>query len=252
MKKIIGLAILAGASVGVAGVANAEPSFSGNVALTTDYVFRGISQTQSDPALQGGFDYTNDIFYAGVWASNIDFGSAGGVSVDAPLELDVYGGVRPVVGPVTLDIGVIAYLYPGSADDVWLASGDFEYYEGKLGASISPAEGLTLGANLFYSPEFPGDGGDAIYIEATAGYTINDNLSISGGVGNQSVDLDGYFVTDSGPSVDSYTTWNVGGTLSAWGFGLDLRYYDTDEDIVNLFGEVVSDERFVATLKRAL
>jgi uncharacterized protein (TIGR02001 family) len=251
MKRLLSAAaVTAAATAAFTGAAAAEGSFSGNVALTTDYVFRGISQTQDEPAIQGGFDYSNGIFYAGTWASNVNFGDAGPISVDVPLEIDLYGGVRPVVGPVTLDFGVIYYAYPG-ADETLLASGEFDYVEGKIGASIAPVEGLTLGGNLYYSPEFPGDGGDALYVEGTASFAPSDVFSISGGVANQSVDLAGYFVTTTG-AVDNYTTWNVGGTISKFGFGLDVRYYDTDEDILNLAGEVVSDERVVVTLKRTL
>jgi uncharacterized protein (TIGR02001 family) len=246
MKKLLSAAALtAAATAALTGAAAAEGSFSGNVALTTDYVFRGISQTQGDPALQGGFDYSHGSFYAGTWGSSIDFGSAGGLATDTHLELDLYAGFKPTLGPVTLDLGVIGYFYPDAGID------DLDYVELKVGGSVAPAEGLTIGATLFYSPEFTFNGGDSLYAEATAGYTLNEVFSVSGGVGNQSVDAAGYFVTPTS-STDNYTTWNVGGTLSKWGFGLDVRYYDADEDITNFAGEVVSDERVVATLKRAL
>jgi uncharacterized protein (TIGR02001 family) len=93
MWRTLGVAI-AGVGVLVATPAFADSSFSGNVALTSDYVFRGISQTQGDPAIQGGFDFTTNMgglpVYAGTWASNLDFGSPSAIHV--PMELDVYGG----------------------------------------------------------------------------------------------------------------------------------------------------------------
>lgn len=246
MKKLLSVAAAtAAATVAFTGAAAAEASFSGNVALTSDYVFRGISQSDSDIAIQGGFDYSNDIgvpVYAGTWASSIDFG------LDGTTEVDVYGGIKPTFGPVTLDLGVIGYLYPG-LDDFFEA----DMVEFKVGASIAPAENLTLGVTAYYSPDFTftvGSDEDAVYVEGTAAFTVNDTLSFSGGVGNQSVDLDNYY----GAAGDSYTTWNVGGTLSAYGFGLDLRYIDTDLDpaLVGPSGDEVSDGRFVATLKRTL
>lgn len=250
MKRLMGVAALAtAATTAFASAANAEVTFTGNVALTSDYVFRGISQTQSDPAIQGGMDATTGIFYAGVWGSSLDFGSIGGLAVDSGFELDLYAGVRPVFGPVTFDIGVIGYLYPGSDLD-FLGVGDVNYWEIKAGASIAPVEGLTIGGALYYSPEFTLGGGDSLYAELNAAYTINEHIAVSGALGNQSVDTAGYFFTP-GTDVDSYTTWNLGATLSAHGFGLDLRYFDASEDIENLVGEVVSDERFVATLRRA-
>ncbi|TPW04198.1 MAG: hypothetical protein FD124_2716 [Alphaproteobacteria bacterium] len=110
----------------------AETTVSGNVALTSDYAFRGISQTDQDPALQGGFDMASGIFYAGTWASSIDFAAQ-----SAELELDVYAGVTPTVGPVTFDLGVVGYLYPSASDD----ASELDFWELKGGAKISPAEG---------------------------------------------------------------------------------------------------------------
>lgn len=231
LGKLAGLAVLAMA--GATGAAQAEATYTGNIALASDYTFRGISQTNEDPAVSGGFDVAYEQFYAGVWASTIDFAAQ-----DAELEIDLYAGIKPVVGPVTLDIGVIGYLYPSASDD----GSELDYVEAKFGASIAPAEGLTLGGVLYYSPEFTLDGGDALYIEGTAGYTISDMFAVSGGVGNQSVDVNNYF----GPGDDSYTTWNVGGTLSWEGFGFDLRYVDTDLDFS------AAEERVVFTIKRAL
>src|SRR3954451_18632706 len=92
---------------------------SANVGLTTDYVFRGISQTKEGPAIQGGYDLTCGIFYAGVWASNLDWGGTGlfglpGNAV-ANIEMDWYLGIKPVTGRITWDLGVIYYSYPNSA-----------------------------------------------------------------------------------------------------------------------------------------
>ena len=242
MKKIIGLALLASAATTTA--AYAEPTFSGNVALTSDYVFRGVSQSDSEIAIQGGFDVTNDIFYAGTWASSIDFGSNG------TAEVDVYGGVRPVLGAVTLDFGVIGYLYPGM--DEAPGAPETDMWEFKAGASVTPAEGFTLGGALYYSPDFTLTAGDesGLYAEINAAFAVSDMFSISGAVGNQSVDQAGYYPG----AEDSYTTWNIGGTATVAGFGLDLRYTDTDLDpeVFGPSGDEASDGRVVFTVKRAL
>ena len=253
LKNILSVAMLAGATLAAgAGVANAEVTLSGNVALTTDYLFRGLSQTQHAPAIQGGFDLSAGQFYAGTWASNIDFGSAGPLSVNTPMELDVYAGFKPTIGPISADFGVIGYLYPGADDNGLLASGEFNYYELKAAGSITPAAGFTLGAAAYFSPEFPGNGGNSWYTELNAAYTVSDSLAISGAVGHQTVDTSGYFVTTGG-SEDAYTTWNVGATYSTHGFGIDLRYVGNSvDDITNIVGETVSDNTVVLTLKRAL
>ncbi len=216
IRKIIGLALLASAAIGATGAAHAEGAFSGSVALTTDYVFRGITQTLGSPAVQGSLDYTNDTFYAGVWGSNVDFG------IDETVELDAYAGIRPTLGPVSFDFGVLGYFYPGSTD----AGGELDYWEGKAAASIAPVDGLTLGAALYYSPEFTLETGEALYLEANAAYAFSDAFSVSGAFGTQDVDLAG-----------DYQTWNLGGSYSVNGFKFDLRYHDTDiagaDEIIN-------------------
>ena len=81
------------------------PSFAFNLGANTDYVFRGLSQTGEDPSVFGGVDASFGIGYAGAWASNVDFGNG----TDA--EFDLYAGVKPTVGAVTFDVGVIYYGY---------------------------------------------------------------------------------------------------------------------------------------------
>ncbi len=127
LSGALGLALVAG-SIGaradgyeVAAPAAAEEgrkfTYSFNVGATSDYVFRGISQSDNDPALQGGADFGYGILYAGVWASMVDF--AGAPPADA--EVDWYGGIKPTwnspFGTINLDFGVIYYSYPGANPD---------------------------------------------------------------------------------------------------------------------------------------
>ena len=88
-------------------------TLSANVALATDYVFRGFSQTSEGPAMQGGFDATCGIFYAGVWASSLDWDAAFDTEW-ASIEMDWYVGIKPMTGRITWDLGVIYYTYPNS------------------------------------------------------------------------------------------------------------------------------------------
>lgn len=209
MKKLVGLAMLAGAAtVGTTGVAAAEGTVTANVAFTSNYVWRGITQSDGDFAVQGGADYTNGMFYAGAWASSVDdFGA------DASAELDVYAGVTPTLGPVTFDFGVLGYLYPG-ADDI-------DFFELKAAASISPTEALSLGAAAYVGDDFAGvDGDEGLYLEANAAYAFSDAFSVSGAFGNQNVD------GDLGES--DYDTWNIGASYAFHGFGFDLRYHEAD------------------------
>ena len=83
-------AAAATAAIALSGPASAQSDVkvAWNVGVVSDYIFRGVSQTGEDPAIQGGVDLTSGSFYAGAWASNVDFGD----KTDA--EIDVYGGYR--------------------------------------------------------------------------------------------------------------------------------------------------------------
>jgi uncharacterized protein (TIGR02001 family) len=216
-------------SLALAGAAHAEdaPPFklAFNIGANTDYVFRGISQTDEDPSVFGGVDATfAGIGYAGVWVSNVDFGNG----TDA--EFDLYAGVKPTAGPVSFDFAVIYYGYidqpSGSHED---------YFEFKGAASI-PAGPATLGAAVYYSPEFFGKTGDATYFEVNGAVPLGSSkFSVSGALGYQML---------KGPF--DYTTWNVGiGYALNDHIGLDVRYHDTD---AHELGKIF-DSRVVAGIK---
>ena len=226
---------------GIIAAAAATPAFaqevtiSGNVALATDYAFRGVSQTDESPAIQGGLDaaFGDSGFYLGTWASNINFGTGGG-----NLELDVYGGYKFALGGVAMDVGVLGYLYPGASDD----GAELDYWELYAKPSIALSPQFTLGAGFYYSPEFTGESGDGFYYEVNGAYALTPELSLSGAVGMQTVDTDGFFAGE-----DDYTTWNVGGTYSAMGLGFDLRYVGTDVDDANAY-----DDRVIFSVNKAM
>jgi uncharacterized protein (TIGR02001 family) len=201
----------AAATVALSGAAMAqELKLSYNLGVTSDYVFRGVSQTQEDPAIQGGVDATYGIGYAGVWASNVDFGAD-----DPTAEIDLYAGIRPTFGDATVDLGV---LYYGYVKDKGLTPGSYSYTEFKAAVSrpIGPATG---GFAVYYSPEFPGKTGEAIYYEVNAALPVMDKLTVSGAAGRQLIDN----------GVD-YSTWNVGATYALTEkLGVDVRYSDTNE-----------------------
>ena len=237
MQKLISAALVAGAAL-AGGVAHAE--VSGNIALTSDYVFRGVNLSDG-PAVQGGFDWTEGQWYAGVWGSSLTEG----------MELDVYGGWTPSTGPVEWDLGLIGYFYPNADDD----GAEFDYFEGKIAGSFPVTEQLGVGGAVYYAPENYGDTGEAIYFEANAAFAFSDTVSFSGAFGNQSIeDPDG---GPGGADEDDYNTWNLGGTFAMHGFSIDLRYHDTDidagSDIENYTtGEDSYDSAVVATISREL
>jgi uncharacterized protein (TIGR02001 family) len=210
-------------------------SFSGNVAVTSDYVFRGVSQTLNDPALQGGVEAACGKFYLGFWGSNVDFGDG-----ETNVEMDLYAGFKTTTGPVSWDVGVIYYGYPGGA-----SSADF--VEIKVGASGDIWKGGTLGGTVFYSPEYTGNSGPTWTFEGAFSQALPKvgmfTPTFSATLGT---------VTFSDDSDDNYVYWNAGvtlGFLEKW--SLDLRYWDTDVDGGCPVAGVgrICDERFIATVK---
>lgn len=219
------LALLA--SAGSASAQEAEWSF--NLAATTDYVFRGFSQTQEDPAIQGGVDVTVGSFYAGAWASNVDFLD----STDA--EVDIYGGYRGEAAGFAFDLGVVGYLYTNAP-----SGADYDYVEFKAAASRAFGP-VTAGAAVYYSPDFTGpvSSDAATYVEVNAAYSPIENLTLSAALGEQ------YVESAYG---DDYTTWNVGAsyTIPTAPVVVDVRYHDTDVDNPAV---PISDGRVAFTMK---
>src|SRR5690606_22311964 len=114
-----------------------ELPISANISIVSDYAFRGISQTDQRPALQGGFDYAHESgFYVGVWGSNVswlqDLGASG-----SSLEIDLYGGYATELGPFGVDVGLLQYYYPGSYGGSYKADGNEKPHtlEGYVGLS---------------------------------------------------------------------------------------------------------------------
>lgn len=211
------------ALLATAGTAMAEGEWSGNVAMTSDYTWRGVSQSNEDPAIQGGFDYANGSFYAGTWASNVDFGD----DSDTNIEADFYGGFAGALeSGISWDVGVIYYAYPDADES------DFDFLEIKGALGYEFASGLAIGGEAYWDPD-----NQNVYLNATAGYGLSDVLSIDGSVGNYSFDAGG-----------DYTSWSLGGTYSTpVGIDVDLRYWGTDVDDVDIY-----DDRFVLTLSKSL
>jgi uncharacterized protein (TIGR02001 family) len=119
MKKLVHALVLTGL-VGVPTVAMAAEesphSLSANVSLTSDYVFRGITQTGGDAAIQGGLDYAHSSgFYLGTWASNVGWIEDFQGYDRGNMEIDVYAGFGGDIGStgLTYDVGAIQYIYPG-------------------------------------------------------------------------------------------------------------------------------------------
>ena len=146
-------------------------AYSFNLGVVSDYVFRGISQNDNDPTLQGGVDLSYGILYAGVWASGINFDA---IVNDADLEVDWYGGIKPTWGPATFDFGVIYYSYPGATYTTVPPFGfDPNYVELKAGVSGTIHKDLAVGAIVYWSPDYFAQTGNVWTFEGNAAYTFH-------------------------------------------------------------------------------
>ena len=230
---------------------------SANVALATEYVFRGYSQTAENPAVQGGFDATCGIFYAGVWASNLDWGGDFAGNDIANIEMDWYVGIKPVTGKITWDLGVIYYSYPGSAD--FIPGRENNYFEIKVGGSAEIWKDGTFGVTVFYSPDYQYEVGNVWTVETSFAQVLPKvgmfTPTFSALLGYQQGD-DVAYQAITGNGDDNYLYWNAGLTLGFHEKGsLDLRYWDTNlgsnaGGSAWCKGQIFQcDERFVATLK---
>ena len=130
-----------------------EVSTSATLGAATDYIFRGVSQTNNKPELFGSLDASTDKFYVGTSFENIDFGTK------ANFEADLYAGFKPVMGPVTFDLGFLYYMYPQETSFNTLE------YMGK--ATYGLPLDMTLSGAVYYSPEVGKGGSDSLYKELT-------------------------------------------------------------------------------------
>ena len=172
-----------GAPVAHAAEAVPENVFTGNVALTSDYRYRGLSQSRLDPALQGGADYSHSPtgLYAGVWGSTIKWIKDAPYNGDANVEIDLYGGKKGEIAPgISYDVGGLYYLYPSNG--LTPSANTFEVY-GQVGYGpgyIKYSHSLT---NLFGTPDSKGSG----YLDIGANIDIATGLQLNLHAGHQRV-----------------------------------------------------------------
>ena len=109
IKLSLATALLA---TGILAAEISEVGVSANMAMTSNYVWRGMSQTGNSPAIQGGVDLDYQGVYVGVWGSNINFGDT-----KASLEADVYVGYANEIANFSYDVGYVQYIYPNATDE---------------------------------------------------------------------------------------------------------------------------------------
>jgi uncharacterized protein (TIGR02001 family) len=225
------LAVSALPSLAQTTAAAAEPEFSitGNLGIFSDYRFRGISQTNKKPAIQGGIDFAHKSgFYLGNWNSNIDSAGFSGANI----EMDFYGGWKTTIDGFGLDVGVLYYYYPGSGQNGAFKVDNTELY---IGGSWGP---ISLKYNYAVSDFFgvPGTSG-AYYVLLSGvhdfgnGFGVNASVGYQGGLKNGDPGFSSCYTEFDGQAACSVTDYKIGGTYAIDGWVLGLAYVATNRDI---------------------
>jgi uncharacterized protein (TIGR02001 family) len=222
-KSVLSLAL--SAAFAVPGIAAAQAPAPGpvtaNVAVVSDYRFRGLTQTMERAAVQGGFDYAHSSgFYLGNWNSNVSAAEY----PNANLEMDFYGGYKPTFGDITADIGFIYYYYPGSNTPSLQNAQTGATHTGKIDNKeiYAGATWKWVSAKLYWAIDdlfsIPGTK-NSWYLDGTANYDLGSGWGVVGHIGRQKV---------KNFSDASYTDWKLGVTKDIKGFVFGAAYVDTN------------------------
>lgn len=223
-KSILGLSAVSLFALATPAFAEDAPAsafkITGNVALVSDYRFRGFSQNSEDAAVQGGITINHESgFYAGTWASSISFAGH--------TEVDLFAGYTHTVAPgLTADIGLLYYLYPKHG------SGNTDFFEPyvNLTQTLGPAA-LKVGINYAWAQSAltslkDGSNASSVYFHAEPSVAIpNTPISLDGHIG--------YAVSDAFPGGfgNDHHVWDysIGGAVAYKNLSLGVHYVDTDE-----------------------
>jgi len=230
-------------------------TITGNLTFSTDYIFRGVSQTMGNPAIQGGFDYAHSSgLYLGTWASNV----SGTQYTNANMEWDFYGGYASKINDdLGYNVGAIYVLYPDGVtgpapNKKWNTT---EVYGGVTWKWINVKASYTLtnwygigkdggfipthidtGASSADDPANPDDSKGSLYLEANLSYELPGQFVLIGHVGNQTIE--NYKELD-------YIDYKIGVSKAYGGFNFTLAYTDTDAEKYNLYylTDVTGDQK---------
>ena len=220
MNKIT-KAMLASALVGASGLAQAE--VTANVAVVSEYLFRGVGQSNG-AAMQGGLDYKSDSgIYLGTWLSNVDFGGN--------VETDLYGGYSGEINGVGYDIGGIYYWYPDAGGDkpgsTHKGGGELDYAEISLGLSYG-----ALSASVAYTvwgesdSKAPFNEGD-LYYHLGGEFPLQQGFSLTAQAGYYK------FADELKNDSESYAHYGLGLAKDAGNLGamsVNVEFTDLDEN----------------------
>ncbi|MDI3324351.1 TorF family putative porin [Pontibacterium granulatum] len=220
---------------------SSQAEVSATATLVSDYVYNGVSQTDSNPALQGSVDWYNDAgFYVGAFASQIDFTPAG--LPDAELEFDVYAGYAGSINDdLSFDLGYAYYTYPGANDT------GFESDYGEVYGSLTYKGATTL--KLAYSDNYSFDVGASYLVLLSHTFDLGNEIGLT-------LEASHTELLDSGNGQDVYwygdnaiNHWGASLSKSLAGFDMALSYTDTDANDASDTYEV-ADARVFLSISR--
>lgn len=220
-------------ALGLLAAGHARAEVSGSVTLTSDYLFRGLTQTNEEPALQGGIDYTHDSgFYAGAWGSSISWLSDSDPDVSSQVEIDLYLGYGGEFGDSGLgyDVGAIYYWYPGDYPPGFTDPDTTELYFG-LSYGIFGTKYSYAASDLFGLPDSDGSSN----LDVTADWEFVPSWTLNAAVGKQWV---------SGYDGADYAFWKLG-VGKAFGNGFEVAAAFNDNDLIG------PDETFTFAVTRS-
>lgn len=190
----------------------ASAQVTGNMTITSDYRFRGISQTQNAPAIQGGVDYSNASgLYVGNWNSSV---SSQLYTNGAGMESDLYAGFKKeVMKDVTVDVGSMNYFYPRATNST--SSTNFDTNE--LYAGVSYKDLITAKYSQSLSDYFgTANSKNSSYTQADVAMPIAGKLVAVAHVGRTNVNRSATL---------NYTDYNVGVVYDLQGWAIGAKYY---------------------------
>lgn len=203
------------------GQEETESPLSWSIAATSDYVFRGVSQSDENPAAQVSITYTTPVgIYAGVWASSVDFGAGG-----PEIEYDTYVGYNiDVSDAVNFDVMLNRYNYEGSADDSALAYNELITKTTFLG---------NYSATVAYTNDYLGSSEESWYYVLAAGVDLPRGFTLGFSAAHTTID-------ESLP-LDDYSDYSVSLGKSWGALSASLAYIDTDSHGEVNFGQLAGD-----------
>jgi len=216
-EALVAAAVAAACSAPLLAAAQTKPesdyTLSGNLTIASDYRFRGFTQTDYNPAVQGGVDFAHKSgFYLGNWDSNISSAVFNG----APIEMDFYGGYKHSFGDFGLDVGAIYYYYPGTGEYGSYEAKNFEAY---VGGSYGPvAVKYYYAFTNFFGADAPGyNTKGSQYVDISGTFPLPDGLAIVAHAGWQYVK--NWENINTTVNKDNVWDFKLGGTWDIMGSG---------------------------------